>query len=82
MKWPWSKAESIAPFVPEPGSPLDGEHRVVSRWVDEAIASQDPSYYYRNVELKSEPSGRVMLEATPDEARQILGLARRTPAVL
>jgi len=75
VKLPWKKAEAIAPFVPEPGSPLDAEHRIVTRWVDEAIAAQDPTLYYRDVELKSQPSGRVMLEATPDEARRFVHAA-------
>jgi len=75
VKWPWKRAESVPPFAPEPGSTLDGEHRIVSRWVDEAIASQEEGLYYRDVELKSQPTGRLMLEATPDEARRYVHAA-------
>ena len=75
MKLPWNRAWSAHPFVPEPGSQLAGEHRVVTRWVDEAIASQEKGLYYRDVELKSQPSGRLMLEAAPDEARRYVHAA-------
>jgi hypothetical protein len=75
VKWPWKRASSAPPFVPEQGSGLDAEHRVVSSWVEEAIASQDERFWYRDVELKSQPSGRAMLEATPDQARRYVHAA-------
>ncbi len=75
MKWPWKKAASVSPFVPRAGSELDAEHRVVSRWVEEASSARDEGNWYQDVELKSQPSGRLMLEATPDEARRYVHAA-------
>jgi hypothetical protein len=75
VKWPWNRSESAPSFVPERGSGLDGEHDVVSRWVEDAIASRDERRSYQDVELKSQSSGRIMLEATPDEARRYVHAA-------
>lgn len=79
MKWPWQRASSSAspfsPFVPPPGSGLEREHGVVSRWVEETARAVDERHPYQDVELKSQPSGQVMLEATPDEARRYVHAA-------
>ena len=75
MKWPWQRAESVSAFVPQPGSGLDQEHRVVSRWVEEAVRALDERHSYQDVELKSQPSGRLMLDATPDVARRYVHAA-------
>ncbi|HZN38931.1 MAG TPA: DUF4132 domain-containing protein [Planctomycetota bacterium] len=70
---------SVPPFVPEPGSGLDAEHAVVSRWVEEAVRALDARYSYQDVELKSQPSGRILLDATPDAARRyVLAAAAQT----
>ena len=75
MRWPWQRASSVLPFVPQRGSGLDAEHGVVSRWVEEAVRALDERHSYQDVELKSQPSGRVMLEATPDDARRYVHAA-------
>jgi len=75
VKWPWQRAESVPRFVPQPGSGRDAEHGVVSRWVDEAVRALDERHSYQDVELKSQPTGRIMLEATPDEARRYVHAA-------
>jgi hypothetical protein len=75
VKWPWKRGGSVEPFVPPGGSELDAEHRVVSRWVEEAFSARDEAQWYQDVELKTQPSGRVMLEATPDEARRYVHAA-------
>ena len=75
MKWPWKRAASVEAFVPPGGSELDAEHRVVSRWVEDAFSATDEAHWYRDVELKSQPSGQVMLDATPDEARRYVHAA-------
>ena len=75
MKWPWKRAESVEAFVPPGGSELDAEHRVVSRWVEEAFSTRDEAHWYRDVELKSQPSGQVMLDANPDKARRYVRAA-------
>jgi len=75
VKWPWKRPESVEAFVPPGGAELDAEHRVVSQWVEDAFNATDEAYWYRDVELKSQPSGQVMLEAKPDEARRYVHAA-------
>ena len=75
MRWPWQRSASVSPFVPQPGAGLHAEHGVVSRWVEEAVRALDDRQSYQDVELKSQPSGRIMLEATPDEARRYVHAA-------
>jgi Domain of unknown function (DUF4132) len=65
----------VSPYVAPPGSGLSAEHAVVSRWVEEAVRAVDERNWYHDVELKSQPSGEVMLEATPDEARRYVHAA-------
>ncbi|HEU4418214.1 MAG TPA: hypothetical protein VFT55_04705, partial [Planctomycetota bacterium] len=66
---------SVSPFVPQAGSGLDAEHGVVSRWVEEAVGALDQRHSHQDVELKSQPSGRIMLDATPDAARRYVQAA-------
>jgi len=78
VRWPWQRAEpvsSVSPFIARPGSGLDEEHRVVSRWVEEAFNALDERHSYQDVDLKSQPSGRIMLEASPEAARRYVHAA-------
>jgi hypothetical protein len=75
VKWEWKRAGSAPPFVPQSGSGLDAQHAVVARWVEEAFGALDERHSYRDVELKSLPSGRLMLEAKPAEARRYVHAA-------
>jgi hypothetical protein len=80
VRWPWQRATSVSPFVPQPGAGLHAEHGVVSRWVEEAVRALDDQHSYQDVELKSQPSGRIMLDATPDEQFQrgdVFALSRK-----
>jgi len=43
--------------------------------VEDAVRAVDEQHWYHDVELKSQPSGRVMLEASPDEARRYVHAA-------
>ena len=49
--------------------PLAAEHAALNRWVQEAIESVGAGQYWKDVELKSLPSGRILLEAPPEQAR-------------
>src|SRR5688500_12985154 len=75
MKWAGKGAESPPQFVPQPGSALDEAHGVVSRWMEESIRALDERLWYQDVELKSQPSGRIILEAKPNEARRYVHAA-------
>jgi hypothetical protein len=63
------------PFVPEPGDPLAAEHEAVSAWVEEAYASLPGYQKYLDVDLKSLPTGRRLLEASPAEAARLVRAA-------
>jgi hypothetical protein len=63
------------PFVPPADSGIEAEHGVVLRWVEEAVRALDERESYKDVELDSQPSGRIMLDATPDEARRYVRAA-------
>ncbi len=52
--------------------PLAAEHAALNRWVQEAIESVGAGQYWKDVELKSLPSGRILLEAPPEQARRYL----------
>ncbi len=75
MSWEGKRAESVPLFVPQPGSGLDVEHGVVARWVEEAFHALGDRHSSDDVELKSQPSGRIMLEAKPHEARRYVHAA-------
>ena len=53
-------ALAVSPFVPRPAPALDEEHGVVSRWVEEAFERARDRHSYQDVELKSQPSGRII----------------------
>ena len=50
---------------------LRSEHAIVSQWVQEALATVGPDGWYRDVEMKSLPGGRAILDSAPDEARRL-----------
>lgn len=57
-------------FSYAPDDPLAEEHAAVSAWVEEAMASQRPGESYEEVELKSLPAGRKLLEGDADRSRR------------
>jgi hypothetical protein len=63
------------PFAASPGDPLAAEHEAVSAWVEEAYAALDSLHKYMDVELKSLPTGRRLLEATPPHAARLVRAA-------
>jgi hypothetical protein len=46
------------------------EHAAVSAWIEEAFASLGKHWYYQDVDLKTLPTGKIMLDAEPDQARR------------
>lgn len=50
--------------------PLAAEHAAVAQWVRDALRSLNEHLWYRDVDLKTLPSGQALLDATPDEARR------------
>lgn len=60
------------PFEFAPGDALSGEHAVILRWVTDAMASLGPHERYRQLELKSLPSGQAILDAESERARRLV----------
>src|SRR5690349_5393875 len=57
-------------FSARAGDPLSAEHEAVSAWVEEASGTLDDAGWYKDVELKSLPSGQTLLAADPALARR------------
>ncbi|MGA3134124.1 MAG: DUF4132 domain-containing protein [Terracidiphilus sp.] len=61
--------EDLGPqFTFSPSDPLAAEHEAVIRWVSDADNASSRAYWL-DVELKSYESGRVLLDAKPEQAR-------------
>ncbi|MHB1836734.1 MAG: DUF4132 domain-containing protein, partial [Solirubrobacteraceae bacterium] len=58
------------PFTFAPDDPLAEEHAAVLAWVEEVLGTLPANRLYEDVELKTLPSGRRLLEASPDQARR------------
>lgn len=63
-----SKEDLGRQFAFSPSDPLAAEHRAVIRWVGDANNAPSRAYWL-DVELKSYESGRVLLDAKPEQAR-------------
>ena len=50
--------------------PLAAEHAAVAAWIEDAVASLDEHRYYQDVDLKTLPSGKKLLDAKPEQARR------------
>jgi hypothetical protein len=61
----------IEPFKAAEGS-LASEHAAVSRWVEDAFASLGRHNWYRDVDLKSLPSGKALLDADAEQAKRLV----------
>jgi hypothetical protein len=59
-------------FTPQPDDPLALEHAAVNRWLQDAIQSSKPKRYWRDIDLKSLEGGRLLLAATPEQARRLV----------
>src|SRR5258708_7222861 len=66
------EADSAGRRIAVASDPLAAEHAALNRWVQEAIESVGAGQYWKDVELKSLPSGRILLEAPPEQARRYL----------
>lgn len=62
-------------FAVPPDDPLAAEHATVAAWVEEAFTSRPESRYHGKVDLKTSPSGRLILGATPEQARRYVRAA-------
>ncbi len=67
-----AKATDITAFTIPDGDPLADEHAAVAAWVEDAIGSLSEHEYYRDVELKSHPSGLRLLEGKPEQSRRFV----------
>ncbi len=65
-----AKSDELERFEIPPDDPLAAEHADVAAWVEEAFASLEKYRYHEEVELKTLPSGRLLLDAAPEKARR------------
>src|SRR5947209_7862748 len=66
-----SKSPKPEGFVVPADDPLAAEHAAVAAWVEDAVTSVDPGrHLYFDVDLKTLPSGKKLLDAKPDQARR------------
>ena len=61
---------AFKPFTWPPNDRLAAEHAAIAKWVDDALGTRREHRWYEQVELKSLPSGQVILDATPEQARR------------
>lgn len=60
------------PFIAGSDPELKAQHELILRWVKDALDSLPQHSSYKEVELKSFPSGQAILDAKPDEARRLV----------
>jgi hypothetical protein len=63
---------SAESFAIDPGDPLAEEHAAVAAWVEDAAGSLGSQRYYLDVDLKSLPSGKRLLDGTPEQSRRFV----------
>jgi len=73
--WWTRKKGDVSPFLAPRNDELAAEHRVVSDWVEEAWRSVGGHAWYQDVELKTQPAGRQILESAPDQTRRYVHAA-------
>jgi hypothetical protein len=57
-------------FTISPDDPLAGEHAAVAAWVQDALATLREHEYYQEVDLRTLPSGKKLLEGGPEQSRR------------
>jgi hypothetical protein len=65
-----AKSPKFRAFAFSRDDPLAAEHRDVSAWVEDALASNAFHRFYDDVALGSLPSGKKLLDAAPEQARR------------
>ena len=60
-----AKSPKLETFAFSSDDPFAAEHVDVSQWVEDAVASRGAQQYYEEVDLKSLPSGKKLLDADP-----------------
>jgi hypothetical protein len=66
----FKKKLSPEPFAPRADDPLLPEHQAVAQWIADALASLNPRDTWRDVDLKSLPTGIRLLDADPEQAKR------------
>ena len=69
---------TLEPFVPHAQDPLLAEHQAILRWIEEALATLPDRDTWKDVDLKSLPSGKTLLGADAESAkRHVLAALRQ-----
>jgi hypothetical protein len=64
--------QKVKEFEVPAGDPLADEHAAVTAWIGAARAAFAEQKYYDDLDLKSLPSGRLILESSAEQARRYL----------
>ena len=67
-----AESPELERFEIAPDDPLADEHAAVSAWVEEAFGSLSEHNPFVDVELKTFPSGRRLLDGKPEQSRRYL----------
>lgn len=73
-----SVAPKYEPFVIPSGDPLAKEHKAVTKWVEDAYKHLGENNFYIDLELKTLPSGALLLAGDPEQSKKyVLAAARQ-----
>jgi hypothetical protein len=65
-----AKSRTLQPFVVAPDDPFAAEHAVVAGWVEDVAEMLGEYRYWEALELKTRPSGALLLAGTPEQSRK------------
>jgi hypothetical protein len=63
-----AKPPKLNEFSTAPDDPLADEHVAVKAWVEESLGSVSEHVYYRDVDLKTLPTGQTLLDSKPEQS--------------
>jgi hypothetical protein len=66
------KPPKLNEFSTAPDDPLAEEHVAVKAWVEEALGTLSEHAYYRDVDLKTLPTGQTLLDSRPEQSLRYL----------
>jgi Domain of unknown function (DUF4132) len=66
------KPPKLNKFSTAPNDPLAEEHVAVKAWVEAALGTLSKHEYYRDVDLKTLPTGQALLDSRPEQSLRYL----------
>lgn len=72
VRRPVSEPVNPSPLIVSDDDPLVLEHKAVAAWVEDALETLGEHDYYRELDLKSLPSGQAILAGNPEASRRLV----------